>query len=57
MRNEIDDRLDTMEQQLKSLIAAKESKERDAQKEARLLDQQSAEVKRIRASLAEVVKE
>lgn len=57
MRKEIDDRLDTMEQQLKSLIVAKESKERDAQKEARLLDQQSAEVKRIRASLAEVVKE
>lgn len=57
MRGEVDNRLDTMEQQLKSLIAAKESKERDAQKEARLLEQQFAEVRKIRASLAEVTKE
>ncbi len=57
MRGEVDNRLDTMEQQLKSLIAAKESKERDAQKEVRLLEQQFAEVRKIRASLAEVTKE
>ena len=57
MRGEVDNRLDTMEQQLKSLIAAKESKERDAQKEARLLEKQFAEVRKIRASLAEVTKE
>lgn len=57
MRSEVDDRLDTMEQQLKSLIVAKESKERDAAKEARLLDQQFAEVRKIRTSLVEVTKE
>ena len=57
MRNEIDSRLDTMERQLQLLIAAKESKERDAQKEARLLDKQYAEVKKIRANLVEVIKQ
>jgi GTPase SAR1 family protein len=57
MRKEIDNRLETMEEQLQSLIVVKESKERDAEKEARVLDQQYSEVKRIRARLAEVVKE
>lgn len=57
MQEEIDNRLDTMEQQLKTLISAKESKERDADKEASLLDRQFAEMKRIRANLAEVLEE
>ena len=56
MQNEINTRLDTMEQQLQSLISAKESKERDAENEIYLLKQQFAEVRRIRSSLAEVIK-
>ena len=56
MQNEINTRLDTMEQQLQSLISAKESKERDAENEIYLLKQQFAEVRRIRSSQAEVIK-
>ena len=56
MQNEINTRLDTMDQQLQSLISAKESKERDAENEIYLLKQQFAEVRRIRSSLAEVIK-
>ena len=57
MQIEADNRLETMEQQLRSLIDAKESKERDAAAEAQLIEKQFAEVKQIRTGLAEVLRE
>ena len=54
MQAEVDNRLETMEQQLRSLIDAKESKERYAATEAQFIEKQFAELKRIRAGLAEV---
>ena len=56
MQNEVDNRLETMEQELRNLIDAKESKERDATAEAQWIEKQFAEVKRIRAGLAEVLR-
>ena len=57
MQDEIDNRLETMEQQLKALISAKESKESDVDREESLLNNQIAEMNRIRVNLAEVMKE
>lgn len=56
MQTEVDNRLETMEQQLRSLIDAKESKERDAAAEAQFIEKRFSDVKRIRTSLAEVLR-
>ena len=56
MQTEVDNRLETMEQQLRLLIDAKESKERDEFAESKLIEKQFSEVKKIRANLAEVLK-
>lgn len=56
LQTEVDNRLETMEQELRNLIDEKESKERDAIVEAQWIEKQFAEVKRIRAGLAEVLR-
>lgn len=57
MQKEIDNRLDTMEQQLNMLIADKDSKERDINREEELLKRQFAEIDKIRINLTEVLRE
>ena len=56
MQTEVDNRLETMEQQLRLLINAKESKEQDEFAESKLIEKQFSEVKKIRSNLAEVLK-
>ena len=56
MQTEVDNRLETMEQQLRLLINAKESKERDEFAESKMIEKQFSEVKKIRANLAEVLR-
>jgi hypothetical protein len=56
MQKEVDDRIDTMDEQMQQLICRKEAKEMDAEKEQDLLRKQRATINDIRRSLQVVVR-
>jgi hypothetical protein len=56
MQKEVDDRIDTMDEQMQQLICRKEAKEMDAEKEQDLLRKQRATINDIRRSLQGVVR-
>ena len=56
MQKEVDDRIDTMDEQMQQLICRKEAKEMDAEKEQDLLCKQRATINDIRRSLQGVVR-
>lgn len=56
LQKEVDDRIDTMDEQMQQLLARKESKEMDAAKEQEMLRKQRTTINDIRRSLQGVVR-